>query len=580
MKMLVKLLGILKPHAGFALLGLLLMILFSASDYIMPLFLRRIIDEGIAKSNLAVVTTTALTMGAIAVIRSVLAYFQGFFTERVGQEVAYDLRNKLYSHLQRLSFSFFDKQQTGQIMSRMTGDVDCIKGFLGMGVVNLLMCFFNFTATIAMFLWIEWKLGLLVLLPIPVLALVIVLFGKNINPAWERVREQMGKLTAVLQESISGIRAVKAFAREAYEKNKFNRGNLDNLNENMKRAGIEANAFPAMNILGGISFLLLIWFGSYFVISGEITIGTFMALQWYIMGLIWPIHFSGWLVNVMQQALAAAPRVFEILETQPEVDDHAHASDMPEGNGHVVFENVNYNFSDGQPALKNIHFEVKPGESVAIIGGTGSGKSTLIGLIPRFFDPSKGRILIDGRDSREIRLESLRSRIGMVMQETFLFSDTLRENIIYGSPGATQEEMENASKVACIHDFIQSLEEGYNAKVGERGIGLSGGQRQRIAIARAILMNPRILILDEATSSVDTATERAIQSALKEIMKGRTTFVIAQRLSTIKNVNRIIVLENGEIVETGTHEELIGRGGYYSRIYELQFKSQEILEIA
>jgi ATP-binding cassette subfamily B protein len=389
----------------------------------------------------------------------------------------------------------------------------------------------------------------------------------------------MGKLTSVLQENVTGIRVVKAFAREAFEKGKFNERNTGNYNENIKRARIEAGTFPLAEFVSGMNFLLLTIFAGYFVITGRITLGTFMAMQMYIFGLIWPIRFCGWLVNLMQQAIASAPRIFEIIDALPDIYDIPDAVEMTEMKGHVIMENVSYSFPDGTQGLEDISFEVRPGEAVAIIGGTGSGKSTLIGLLPRFYNPSKGRILIDGIDIKNIKLSSLRAHIGMVMQETFLFSDTIRENIIYGKPDATQEEIENAAKIAQIHDFIEDLPEGYNTRVGERGIGLSGGQKQRIAIARAILTNPVILILDEATSSVDTATEKTIQAAMKEIMKGRTVFVIAQRLSTIKNANKIIVLEDGKIVETGTHDELIGKEGFYSKIYELQFKGQEVMEI-
>jgi ATP-binding cassette subfamily B multidrug efflux pump len=479
--------------------------------------------------------------------------------------------------MQSLSFSFFDQHHTGQIMSRMTGDIECIRNFLGFGFIHLLVCFINFTATVVIFMVINWKLAIIVMLPTPVLVFLFIKFGKRINPAWREVREQMGKLTSVLQENVTGIRVVKAFAREPFEKDKFNERNIGSFNENMKRAAIEADTFPLAEMISGLNFLLLTIFGGHFVINDQITLGTFMALQWYIFGLIWPIRFAGWLVNLLQQALASAPRIFEILDTAPEIYDMPEAEEIEEMEGHVVIEGVSYSFPDGTPGLKNINLEVPPGEIVAIIGGTGSGKSTLIGVLPRFYDPDSGKILIDGIDIKSIKLSNLRSHIGMVMQETFLFSDTIRENIAYGKPDATQEEIVNAAKIAQIHDFIEGLPDGYDTRVGERGVGLSGGQKQRVAIARAILTNPAIIILDEATSSVDTATEKAIQASMKEIMKGRTVFVIAQRLSTIKNADKIIVLEDGQIVETGTHDELINKEGYYSKIYELQFKGQEIM---
>jgi ATP-binding cassette subfamily B protein len=580
MKTLGRLLGLIKPYVMLSSLALFLMVLSTVVDYITPLLLKLVIDDGIGTGNVSLVVRYVLMMAGFAVLRAILVYGQSFVMERNGQKISYDLRNKLYAHMQRLSFSFFDKMQTGQIMSRVTGDIDCVRNFLGFGFINLIMCILNFIFTIGLFIWASWKLALIVLLPTPALILVIVLFSKRINPKWEIIREQMGKLTTVLQENVTGIRVVKAFAREAHEEGKFDGRNNGNYVENLKRAKIEANAFPFMDLLGGMNFLLLTLVGGYFVISGDITVGTFTALQWYAWGLIWPVRFSGWLVNVMQQALAAAPRVFEILDAEPDVDDKPGASALTAVKGHVALKNVSYNFPDGQPALKNINLDIKPGEILAVIGGTGSGKSTLIGLLPRFFDPTEGSVQVDGFDIRDVTMDSLRSNIGIVMQETFLFSDTIRENIAYGRPEASQEEVECAAKMACIHNFIESLPDGYDTRVGERGVGLSGGQKQRIAIARALLMDPAVLILDEATASVDTATERAIQTSLNGAMKGRTTLIIAQRLSTIKNAHRIIVLENGEVVETGSHDQLIKNNGYYSRLYELQFKSQEIPDIA
>ncbi len=415
----------------------------------------------------------------------------------------------------------------------------------------------------------------MVMFPTPILVYIIARFGKRINPAWKEIREQMGKLTSVLQENVTGIRVVKAFAREPLEKSKFDKRNMANYHENIKRAKIEAETFPLAELLSGMNFFLLTILGGYFVIRGLITIGTFMAMEMYISGLIWPVRFSSWLINLMQRAIASAPRIFEIMDTSPDIYDLPGAVEMPGMKGHIVIENVSYNFPDGTPGLKDVNLEILPGEVVAIIGGTGSGKSTLVGLLPRFYNPTSGRILIDGVDIINIKLSSLRSRIGMVMQDTFLFSDTIKENIAYGKPGASMEEIENAAKIAQIHDFIAALPGGYETRVGERGIGLSGGQKQRIAIARAILTDPAILILDEATSSVDTATEKEIQAAMKEIMKNRTVLVIAQRLSTVKNADKILVLKDGEIVETGTHDELITREGFYSKIYELQFKGQE-----
>jgi ATP-binding cassette subfamily B multidrug efflux pump len=576
MEVLKRLLKMIFPYKFSSCLALLLITLYTVIDYSIPFLLKNTIDLGIYSKDMQLVGKFILIIAGLTMIRSVFAYAQALLMERTGQKIAYDLRNRLYEHIQKLSSNFFDKHSTGQIMSRMTGDIESIREFLGFGLINLFFCFINFSITVAIYLWISWKLALYVIIPVPFLIVLLIAFGKKVRPAWENIREEMGKLTTVIQENIAGVRVVKAFAREKYEKEKFDNRNKRNLKENLIRANIEANYFPLMDFLGGMTSMLLLCAGGYYVITKHITIGTFTALQWFVFGLVWPIRFSGWLINVMQQAIAAAPRVFEILDAKPKVEESKEAIEIPPGRACIEFENVSYNFPDGQPALKDINFSVEPGEKLAIVGSTGSGKSTLLGLIPRFFDPTKGKIKINGVDLREIKLDSLRSSIGIVMQESFLFSDTIRENIAYGNPKAHQEEVEEAAKIARIHSFIKTLPQGYQTRVGERGIGLSGGEKQRVSIARAVLMNPNILLFDEATSSIDTATEREIQDSLNEIMKGRTTLIIAQRLSTIKNADRIIVMDGGEIVEIGTHEELIKEGGYYADIYRLQFKAQEV----
>ncbi|HHW31806.1 MAG TPA: ABC transporter ATP-binding protein [Clostridiaceae bacterium] len=576
MTVLKRLLKMLLPYKFLSILALLMIILYTSIDYIIPFILRDTIDKGIYTKDMETVVRYILIIAGLTIVRSVFAYLQGFLIERTGQKIAYDLRNNLYEHIQKLSSSFFDKHQTGQIMARMTGDIESVREFLGFGFINLFFCLFNFSVTVGLYIWVSWRLALFVIMPVPFLIILLLLFGKKVHPAWERIREEMGKLTTVIQENISGIRVVKAFSREEYEKGKFNESNKRNLKENLSRAKLESEFFPVMDFLGGSISLLLICAGGYYVIKGHISVGTFTALQWFVYGLVWPIRFSGWLVNVMQQAIAAAPRIFEILDAEPEVLDLPESVELTNAKGCIVFDNVGYYFPDGQLALKNINLTIKPGERVAVVGGTGSGKSTLLGLIPRFFDPSQGSIKINGIDIKNIKLENLRSHIGIVMQEPFLFSDTIRENIAYGKPDATQDEIEKAAKISKIHNFIKTLPRGYQTRVGERGIGLSGGQKQRISIARAILRDPDILLFDEATSSVDTTTEREIQASLNEIMKGRTSIIIAQRLSTIKNVDRIVVMDKGEIVDTGTHEELIKTNGYYSTIYHLQFKDQDL----
>jgi ATP-binding cassette subfamily B protein len=387
----------------------------------------------------------------------------------------------------------------------------------------------------------------------------------------------MGKLTATLQESISGMRVVKAFSQEQQEIAKFRTRSDATLHAHLSRAGAEARTFPLLHFVTGFCFLILYWYGGRRVYYGEMTLGTFFSFNWYLWGLIWPVRFLGYLIGVARKAIAAGPRVFAILDSPFEIEEARDAREMPEIAGHVLFQDVSFAFEDSatMQVLKHLNLEIEPGQIVAVLGRTGSGKSSLVNLVPRFYDPQEGQITIDGIDIREVTLSSLRKQIGIVPQETILFSDSVRNNIAFGRPDAPFNEIEAAAKAAQAHDFITDLPKGYDTRVGERGVGLSGGQRQRIAIARALLTDPRILILDEPTSSVDAETEYALQIALNELMRNRSSIVIAQRLSTIKNAAKIVVLRDGKVVEEGTHEELLMRNGEYTRIYDLQLRPQE-----
>jgi len=552
------------------------MIAATGFDLASPYLLKLTIDQGIAKHAYTPLILYTVLLALAALLRGVTNYAQSYLQEYVGERVVFDLRSQLYNHLQHLPFSYFNKAQTGQLMSRLTGDVESIKNFLGFGLMLVVSGLFALLGTLVIMLTMNWKQTLVLLCLSPFLIAVVRRYNKKIKPAWQMIREQMGRMTTVLQENLTGVRVVRAFASENAEKVKFRDRNQDNLTQNIDRANIEASSSPFMDFFGNASIVLLIWYGGRQIMGGHMTIGTLMAFQWYAFGLSWPIRMLGSLANMGQQAMAAAPRVFTILDEpiairSPELGGHRPA----QINGNVHIDNVSFHFGDKQPILTDVSMEAKPGQVIALLGGTGSGKSTLVSLLPRFYDATDGCITIDGTDIRDFDLEYLRRNIGSVPQDTFLFSATIRENIAYGRPEATLEEVETAAKRAQAHEFIMMMKDGYDTIIGERGVGLSGGQKQRVALARAILFDPPILILDEATASVDTETEHAIQQALIEVMKNRTTFVIAQRLSTIKTASLIYVLGDGKVVQTGTHTDLMAQDGFYRQLYDLQFRVQE-----
>lgn len=572
MRRFVRVMSLVKPYwPALTLVGVALLA-STGLEMVPPYLTRLIVDRGLGNRDLVLVAWLALGIVAANILRGVASYAEWFFSEQTGQNVVFDLRKRLHDHLMDLSHSYFTKAQTGQIMSRLTSDVEAMQHFVGWGGLLLTQVVVTFLAVLGFLLYLDWRLTLVTMVTFPFLGRAVFRFQKRVRPAWEKVREQIGRMTTILQENVTGVRVVKAFARERHEMGKFASRNQSVLDQNLQRAGVEAEAQPVMDLLSGLSVVILIWYGGTEVIAGRMTIGSLFAFQSYLWMLIWPIRMLGWLVNDMEQALAAAPRLFEILDTKPEIANRLGAVELPPAQGHLRFEDASFQFSDAmEPALTGLNLDIHPGETIAVVGGTGSGKSTLINLIPRFHDVTGGRVTIDGHDVRDVTLSSLRRQIGLVLQETFLFSASVKDNIAFGRPDATMDEITAAAQVAQAHDFIKDLPKGYDTRVGERGVGLSGGQKQRVALARALLTDPRILILDEATSSVDTETEFAIQEGLEQAMQGRTTLVIAKRLSTVKNADRVLVLENGRVTEFGTHEELLAGQGLYRRMFETQF---------
>ncbi|MHB9059461.1 MAG: ABC transporter ATP-binding protein, partial [Bacillota bacterium] len=465
--------------------------------------------------------------------------------------------------------------QTGQLMSRLTGDVEAVRTFLSFGFVHMMDFFFMLTFVLIILFSLDWRLTVASLAAMPFLAVVVIFFDKRVRPAFSAIQQQLAVLTATIQENITGVRVVKAFARESHEVDKFSKENREFFNKSVTASNLWATFIPLMDFVSGLSATFVLWYGGRQYIHDAISLGTLVAFTSYIWTLVWTTRDLGWLLNILEQSVASGERLFEILDTPSAIKDRPDALDLAAVDGHVRFERVSFSYGGEAPVLQDINLDAPPGTLIALLGTTGSGKTSIVDLIPRFYEVSAGRVLVDGRDVRGVTLNSLRRNIGMALQETFLFSASIRENLAYGHPDATDEQIIAAAKAAQAHDFIMELPQGYETMVGERGIGLSGGQKQRVAIARAIVTDPRILILDDSTSSVDMETEHLIHLALREVMRNRTTFVIAHRLSTVKHADEIIVLEEGRIVERGRHEELLRIGGHYKRIYSVQFKDQE-----
>ncbi|MBP7599940.1 MAG: ABC transporter ATP-binding protein [Thermoflexales bacterium] len=573
-----RLLPFIKPFRGrFLLVGLLSLVAMVIGQ-IEPRLMGLAIDEGVQKLDLNAVGLYMLLLLSAVVCFSIINYIRQVMQGTLGTDVVRTLRNALFRKLQYQPYSYYTTMPTGQIMSRMLSDLDTVEQLVTFGFSTLVTEGFALTSTLVILLLIDWQLAILVIMPMPLIVLGVFRFRTRIDPAWEAVREQMGKLTTTLQENVAGVRVVKAFAREGYASSLFDLQNRLNRGKNVARARIEAEYFPWMDFVSGMMFIVLVLAGAHRLIEGTLSMGTFFSFNWYIWGLIWPVRLLGWLTNITRQAAAAAPRVFQLYDAAETLLDKDVTVPLPRnGPARVTFEDVSFSFPDdpSTKVLRGLSFTAERGETVAILGGTGSGKSSVINLVPRFYDVTGGRVLIDGIDVRDVKRSELRRQIGLVPQETFLFSATLRENVAFGNPDATEAQVLAAATVAQVAEFADTLPKGFDTKVGERGVGLSGGQKQRVALARAVLIDPRILILDEATSAVDTATEQRIQQAMSEVLKGRTALIVAQRLSTVMNADRIVVLRDGRVVEEGTHAALYALEGEYRHLFDMQFKGQE-----
>lgn len=513
----------------------------------------------------------ALFILAFALMRGLFSFAQAYMAEKTSQGVAYDFRNEIYAKIQRLSFSYHDQNQTGQLMIRATDDVEKVRLFIAQGLVLAVQAFLLLAVTLVILVFTNWKLTLVILPTLPIALVTFMVFGMISQPLFVQVQQKISSMNTVLQESLVGIKVVKAFAREAHEEKRFVRAADDLLAQSLRVSRTFAFLFPIIFLIAQLGQAAILYFGGRQIVNGTLGLGEYQKFSLYLIYVFFPLGQLGFIISLMAQASASSNRIFEILDAKNDITDLPDAPDLPPITGKIEFKNVTFRyFQSSEPVLSEVSFTVAPGQTVALLGATGSGKTTIINLIPRFYDPVEGAILIDGYDIKTVKLNSLRQQIGIVLQESTLFSGTIGDNIAFGKSDATLAEVIEAAKAAAAHDFIMSFPQGYDTPVGERGTTLSGGQKQRIAIARALLLNPRILILDDSTSSVDLITERKIQTALDNLMKNRTSFVIAQRISTVRNADLILVLDKGRLVAQGTHAQLMEESPIYADIYYSQ----------
>jgi ATP-binding cassette subfamily B protein len=571
MNHLLRLRFVIKPYILQISLSILNLLILTGLGLYVPSIIRGVIDQGILSANTDYLVRAALLLLVLGLITAALSGLQRYVSEWVGGHIGYDLRNRLYDHIQHLSFTFHDHAQTGQLISRCIEDVRAVQGFIGGSLVEISQLLFLLFGALTVMLTANWKLTLIAILPLIPLTYMTIVFGDKITALFFVVDNTLGELSSRLQENVSGVQVIRAFAREPYEIKRFDETNRKYYQSRLTVIGEWSKVMPTTDLLVTLGTILILWFGGQMVLAGTMTVGEIVAFNAYLLMLATPAQQLTWLVNAAGEASAGAQRVLEVLDTRPEIESPVGAVKPVSLRGEVEFQNVTLKYQDERKdSLTEINLKVAQNQLVALIGTTGSGKSSLINLIPRFYDVSEGAVRVDGVDVRQYDLVSLRRQIGLVLQTSLLFSDSIKANIAYGRPDATDDEIFAAARAAQADEFIRGFAEGYETMVGERGVTLSGGQRQRVAIARALLMNPRILILDDSLSSVDTQTEKLIQEALDRLMEGRTTFVIAHRLSTVRRADLIVVMDKGRIVQTGTHEALLAQGGLYREIHDLQ----------
>ncbi|MCE7948279.1 MAG: ABC transporter ATP-binding protein [Chloroflexi bacterium CFX4] len=573
-----RIMGYLRPYRNLAIFAFIGLIFSSALAVLIPRVLREVIDNGIKAGDNSFLLAAGLLIVGLGVLRGAAGFVFRYFGERLSHYITYDMRNQLYDKVQNLPFSYHDKAQTGTLITVAISDVDEVQRYFAYGLIDGLNTLLLIIGAAALMLTANVPLAIVAFVPLIPLAFLSFRFVNEVDPRWRAIMERLQKLGNQLQESVIGAQVVRAFARERHEVEKFGAQNDQLYEEQISLVRRWALFLPLSAYLVTLSLGAVLLVGGLLADAGMagVTVGLIVSFNAYVLLLGQPIRFIGFVIILTTQAITSSRRIFEIMDAPITISDAPDAPPMPPIKGDVRFENVSFRYEPALPlTLKNINLEAKSGEVIALLGLTGSGKSTLVSLIPRFYEVSEGRVTIDGIDVRAVQLDSLRRQIGIVLQESLLFSASIRENIAYGRPEAPLEEVIAAAKAANAHDFITEFPDGYETRVGERGVTVSGGQRQRIAIARALLIDPRILILDDSTSSVDTRTEYLIQEALERLMEGRTTFIIAQRLTTVQKADQILVIANGEIVERGTHTDLLAQGGRYAEIYRLQLQDQE-----
>ncbi len=574
-KLLWRAFGFMAPYK-IALAGSIAAVLaVTASDLAGPALLRRAIDRDLAAGSWSGLVSTLLLYLFTILLNSAMQSGQTYITGWLGQQVIMDLRAAVFDHLQTLSLRFYDDHEMGDIISRITNDIDLLNELLSNGLVTLVNTIFSLGGVIVVMIAMNARLSFLAFSVMPLLYIVTTVFRKWVGSAYRATREKIAAVTAHIEEAVSGVRIIQAFAQEDRDMGVFKEVNAASRDVNLEAAAVRSFYFPMIDVTGSLGMAIVVFFGGAAILRGDLSVGVMVAFISYLMRFFQPIRNLSVLYDSVLAAMAAAERIFELLDTRPEIQNPPNPLILPRIEGLVEFKDVHFHYKPEQPVLKGVNLVARPGEMIAIVGATGAGKTTTISLLTRFYDVTGGAICIDGHDLRDLDLATLRTQIGVVLQAGFLFSDTVRENIRYGRLDATDEEIEEAAKIVGAHEFIMRLSDGYDTQVRERGEKLSMGERQLICLARALIANPRILILDEATSSIDPYTELIIQRALLKLFEDRTSIVIAHRLSTVRRANRIYVFDQGEVVEVGTHEELLAQGGLYAKLHAMQFRDRE-----